>query len=98
MITRYKYFTWFYFIPTLSHTNMASTDIYYRYVARSLVIVPPTKNPLPAGRGCFVFIIRRTFDDVTEALETRYKYLATRAGDYFRYGLHACHSCGFSYN
>jgi len=39
----------------------------------------------------FMFIKRRTFDDVTEALETR-------AGDYFRHGLHACHSCGFSYN
>jgi len=45
-----------------------------------------------------MFIKRRTFDDVTEALETRYKYLATRAGDYFRHGLHACHACGFSYN
>ena len=40
----------------------------------------------------------RARDDVTEAQETRYKYLATRAGDYFRYGLHACHACGFSYN
>ena len=43
--------------------------------------------------GCFVFVKRLTFGDITEALETRYKYLATRAGDYFRYGLHACHAC-----
>ena len=50
------------------------------------------------AHGCFMFIKRQTFDDVTEALETRYEYLATRAGDYFLYGLHACHSCGFSYN
>jgi len=45
-----------------------------------------------------MFIKRRTFDDVTEALEMRYKYLATHAGDYFWYGLHAYHACGFSYN
>jgi len=50
------------------------------------------------AHGCFMFIKRRTFDDVTEALKMRYKYLATRAGDYFRHGLHACHSCGFIYN
>jgi len=45
-----------------------------------------------------MFIKRQTFDDVTEALEMYYKYLVTRAGNYFQYGLHACHACGFSYN
>ena len=54
--------------------------------------------PVPWDRGCFMFIKRLTFNDVTEALEMRYKYLDRRASNYFGHGLHACHSCGFSYN